>query len=336
MRVIFRMLPLCCSGIERESVKKEIIYSFHPLYRDEFKVEGLSFGSGEKALCVLGSLRGNEYQQLYTAAHLAGRLKELEAEGKLAKDKEILVIPCANPASLNIKKRFWSIDNTDINRMFPGYDAGETTQRIAAGIFEGIKEYRMGIQFASFYMKGSFMPHVRVMKTGFENKELAGAFGLPYVMVREPRPFDTTTLNYNWQIWETDAFSLYTTNTETVDRKSSKEAVSAILHFMQKTGLLTALDEEKEAAYSDYRPAQSKIVEDEDLITVRAPRAGFFHGYVKPGEHVQQGQILAQIDSTLDASLLTQITAPVSGVVLFAHTESVTYSHSAVFKLIRE
>lgn len=41
---------------------------------------------------------------------------------------------------MNIKKRFWPTDNTDINRMFPGYDLGETTQRIAAGVFEVIKD----------------------------------------------------------------------------------------------------------------------------------------------------------------------------------------------------
>ena len=35
---------------------------------------------------------------------------------------------------MNIGKRFWSADNTDINRMFPGYNLGETTQRIAAGV----------------------------------------------------------------------------------------------------------------------------------------------------------------------------------------------------------
>lgn len=315
-------------------MEKTTIYSFHPLYRDEFKVEGFRFGSGEKALCVVGSLRGNEYQQMYTAAHLVSRLKELEAEGRLAGGREILVIPCANPASINIKKRFWSIDNTDINRMFPGYDAGETTQRIAAGIFDGIREYRMGIQFASFYMKGSFMPHIRMMKTGFENTELAGKFGLPYVLVRQPRPFDTTTLNYNWQIWETDAFSFYTTNTETVDRQSSHAAISSILYFMAQTGLITELDMEKEASYSAFAPVESRIAEDENMVTVRAPRAGFFHGYVRPGDHVKEGQLLAQIDSALDASLLAEITAPASGVILFAHTENVTYSHSAVFKIV--
>ena len=317
-------------------MEKTTIYSFHSLYRDDFKVEGFRFGSGEKALCVVGSLRGNEYQQMYTAAHLVARLKELEAKGKLTEGKEILVVPCGNPASLNIKKRFWSIDNTDINRMFPGYDQGETTQRIAGGIFDGIKDYRMGIQFASFYMKGSFLPHIRIMKTGFENTELAAKFGLPYIMVRKPRPFDTTTLNYNWQIWETEAFSLYTTNTETVNRESSHQAISSILHFMAETGLIHDLDLEEEMAYSGYRPVESRIVGDDGLVTVRSPRAGFFHGYVRPGDHVEMGQVLAQIDSTLDAELLTEIVAPAAGVILFAHTENVTYSNSAVFKIVAE
>lgn len=315
-------------------MEKFSVYSFHSLYRGDFQVEGFRFGSGEKALCVVGSLRGNEYQQLYTAAHLVSRLKALEADGKLVPGKEILVIPCANPASLNIKKRFWSIDNTDINRMFPGYDQGETTQRIAAGIFEGIKDYQMGIQFASFYMKGSFMPHIRMMKTGFENPDLAEKFGLPYIMVREPRPFDTTTLNYNWQIWETDAFSFYTTNTETVNRESSKEAIASILHFMTETGLLCDMTSEELQGDSHFQPAESRIVGGEDIITVRAPRAGFFHCHVQPGDRVKKGQLLAEIDNTLDAELLAEITAPTDGVILFAHTESVTYSNSAIFKII--
>ena len=38
--------------------------------------------------------------------------------------RTLMVIPCCNPYSVNVKKRFWSIDNTDINRMFPGYDKG--------------------------------------------------------------------------------------------------------------------------------------------------------------------------------------------------------------------
>ena len=63
------------------------------------------------------------------------------------------MIPAANAFSMNIHKRFWPVDNTNVNRMFPGYDKGETTQRIAADIFEAVSSYDYGIQLASFYLR---------------------------------------------------------------------------------------------------------------------------------------------------------------------------------------
>ena len=77
-----------------------------------------------------------------------------------------------------------------------------------------------------------------MMKTGYEDTKTALEFGLPYVILHTPRPFDTTTLNYNWQIWGVKAFSLYTTTTETIDPSSSKQAVDAILNFLSKERII--------------------------------------------------------------------------------------------------
>lgn len=68
------------------------------------------------------------------------------------------MIPAANTLSMNIHKRFWPVDNADVNRMFPGYDKGEATQRIAADIFEAVSSYDYSIQLASFYLRGKFLP----------------------------------------------------------------------------------------------------------------------------------------------------------------------------------
>ena len=150
-------------------MRTEIIYESHSLYRDDFQVKAYVFGTGKKSLCVMGTMRGNEYQQLYTCSQLIQFLKKAEREDTLIPGHEIMVIPCANPYSMNIKKRFWPIDNTDINRMYPGYNEGETTQRIAAGIFGKIQEYEYGVQLASNYMPGEFMPYINVMTTGLED-----------------------------------------------------------------------------------------------------------------------------------------------------------------------
>ena len=124
-------------------MKEETIFRLPSLYRDDFRVKAYTFGDGSNDVAVVGAMRGNEYQQLYTASKLIQRLKELELKNRIIKGHSITVIPCVNPSSMNIHKRFWPIDNTDINRMFPGYDRGETTQRIAAALFDRVKDSRI-------------------------------------------------------------------------------------------------------------------------------------------------------------------------------------------------
>ncbi len=306
-------------------MKKVIVYEIKGLYRDNFRVTGYEFGEGEKAVCIVGSMRGNEVQQMYCCSQLVRKLKQMEAERKLTEGQKILVIPCANPYSVNTQKRFWPVDNTDINRMFPGYHLGETTQRIADGVFQVISEYRFGIQFTSFYMPGEFMPHVRMMSTGFEDAQIAKQFGMPYVVLRQVRPYDTTTLNYNWQIWETQAFSMYTTTTTRVDKRSAKEAMRGILTFMNKQGILQ---------YHGHDGYVSLVVKDGDMVPVRTGRAGLFDPLVTVGTEVERGQILARIIDAYEGEVIEELLAPVDGIVFFMHGEPLTYSNTAVFKLV--
>ena len=46
-------------------MRKEIIYTMNTAYRGEYSIKGFSFGTGEKAACIMGAMRGNEFQQLY-------------------------------------------------------------------------------------------------------------------------------------------------------------------------------------------------------------------------------------------------------------------------------
>lgn len=306
-------------------MEKKTVYEIKSIYRDNLRITGYEFGEGKDSACIIGSMRGNEVQQLYVCSLLVKRFKKLEAEGKIRKGHKILIIPSVNPYSMNIKKRFWPTDNTDINRMFPGYDLGETTQRIAAGVFDAIKDFTYGMQFTSFYMPGKFTPHIRMMKAGFENVELAKKFGMPYVVLRNTRPYDTTTLNYNWQIWETNAFSIYTTTTTQIDKESAVMAVRSVLNFLSKEGIVE---------YSGHEGYLSLVVEDTDMVSVRTKAAGIFESMVKVGEEVGKGQLLAQILDPYESEVIQELFSPVAGLVFFAHDEPLTYANTAVYKLI--
>lgn len=341
-------------------MRTELIYESRSFYRDSFRIQGYAFGTGRKAVCVVGSMRGNEYQQLYMASQLIRELKRTESEDRLTPGCEILVVPSANPSSMNIAKRFWPIDNTDINRMFPGYMEGETTQRIAGGIFARAQQYEYGIQFASSYMTGLYAPHISIMKTSLEYAELAAHFGMPYVILRNTRPYDTTTLNYNWQIWDTKAFSLYTTQTERIDRESALRGVQAVFAFLASLGLVQSVEKlpcgSADAAQAEAacRTASQengntdcifaaggadsvlppRIIDDSHILSVRTPAAGLFEPAVSAGQAVRRGMLLARVLNPVDGGTLAHLYASADGIVFFLCGGPMIYEHTAVIKLI--
>lgn len=303
-------------------MREETLFSIKTPYREEVNVKGFFFGSGKKTACFVGSLRGNEIQQMYIASQLIKKLGELESKGLLVPNHEFLVIPCINSFSMNIGKRFWPVDNTDINRMFPGYNLGETTQRIAAAVFEHIRGYRYGIQFASFYLAGDFIPHVRLMHTAFQNPELAKDFGMPFVLCREPTPIDTTTLNYNWQVFETDAYSIYTRETDSIDDNSTKIAIDAVLRFLNKNKFIK---------YNTFGGCKSQIIKEKDMTSVCSPCGGIFRRLFNPGDEVKKGDVLALIYHPLNGEEKAKIIASEDGIIFFSHKSPTVTQHQLCF-----
>lgn len=162
------------------------------------------------------------------------------------------------------------------------------------------------IHFASFYLPGDFVPHIRIMNTGYQTASLGNLFGLPYVVMRKPTPIDTTTLNYNWQIWETNAFSIYTKETDEVDEQSAQEAVAAVLRYLSRVGLLR---------YHCHSGYLSTVVQENEMANVLTPA----------------GVILDPFTAEVEA----EITCPTSGVVFFALKKPLTTEHEVAFKVIR-
>ena len=308
-------------------MRKEIIYSMDTAFRGEYAICGYTFGSGEKAACIMGAMRGNEFQQLYICSLLSKKLNELEAKGSIVSGKQILLIPSLNYSSFNVGKKYWISDNSDINRAFPGNPKGQATSRIAAAVLDNVSEYAYGVQFASFYMEGEFIPHVRMMETGKQSASLANLFGMPYVLTAEPRAYDKATLNYNWQINGTEAFSIYSGVTEKIDGDSAAQAVSAVLRFLTRMGIIR---------YNCHAGYISTILDEEELLPIKSDQsAGFFKSLVKPGDEVIRGNIMANIINPMTGENASDIYAPTDGIVFYAQNSPMIYQNSVVFKLIR-
>lgn len=134
-------------------MEEKILYSMESPFQQEINVKGYYFGKNEgkeRSACIVGALRGNEYQQLYICSKLIDVLKKIEKHGDMVGENGILVIPSVNNMSMDFGKRFWISDDTDLNRLFPGNPSGESGSRVAYAIMETTRGYRYGIHLPSF------------------------------------------------------------------------------------------------------------------------------------------------------------------------------------------
>ncbi len=301
------------------------VYDFKSTYRQDMKIKGYIFGSGEKCACIVGPTRGTEFQQLYICSQLVKKLKELEEAGAIVTDKQIMVIPTVNCHAFNLSRDFFGVKNLDINRCFPGNSYGEPISRLAGAVYDSMKEYSYSIQFTSFFERSECVPHVRIMENGNQNVSLANLFGLPYVVVRRPGPIDTTTLNYNLQSEFNKAFTIFTKEKDNLDEKDAKQAISAVLRFLTRMGIIR---------YECHSGYISHVLYEDDLTEVFADRAGIFKEIVSCGEDVKYGQKMAMILDPFDGSLREEITASTDGIVFFTHNSSLIDQYETAFRMI--
>lgn len=308
-------------------MNKEIIFNMNTAFRGEYTIVGYRFGHGEPSACIIGAMRGNEFQQLYTCSQLIAKLEQLEAKGAIVANKEILIIPSLNYNSMNVGEKFWVSDNTDINRSFPGNPSGPATSRIAAAVLERLKGYPYGIQFASFYLSGEFIPHIRLMEEGNDNTSMANLFGMPYVLTASERAFDVTTLNYNLHKNGTCAFSVYTGATELIDEEAAQQGVSSVLRFLTRMGIIR---------YNCHGGYISTVIDEDELLTIRADMPGFFRPKVTTNSEVVRGQLLAEIVDSFRGDVISRLVAPTDGVIFYEQNRPMVFQNSVAFRMIKK
>lgn len=318
---------------------EQTVYSIDLPYRDPMDVRAFSFGVdgegraiGEGAdeaslrhsLCAVAGLRGDEIQQTLVCALLVDALRDMELSGTLRPGHLVTVVPCVNPASMGIGRRFWPLDKTDINRSFPGDAHGETTRRIAAALLGRFGDYRYGIHLSSFYLEGDFLPHVRIMHGPGNERNHGADFGLSYVTHYAPGTLDTATLHYNWRERGTEAYSFYTKETVVADEAAAKESVRSILRFM---GARRIVEPVCPGGYRSVELAEST------LVPVAVPTGGVFCPQVPIGATVEEGQVIAYVRDLLRGRVSARVHAPCDGVIFFQASTPLVNEQTLAFQI---
>ena len=111
-----------------------------------------------------------------------------------------------------------------------------------------------------------------------------------------------------------------------VDESSAKQAVSAVLRFLTRMGILR---------YTSHSGYIASVVVEQDLTSVCSDNAGIYRRYFKPGDEVKRGEVLADVISPDDGSVISQIHSPTEGTIFFACGQPLIMEGTLLYRIIR-
>lgn len=308
-------------------MEKIEILRIESLSRAPLVIEGYLFkGTNKKApkVAIVGAMEGESILPLYCASTMVDFFKNKIDKKNIKGD--VLIIPSINHYALNIGKRFWPLDNTDINMMFPGYELGETTQRIAKKVFDAISDYDYGIILERRPDPATCLPYIKLYKSGYEDLDSAKRFGFKMIHHRTMRSIDTVTLQYNWQLWGTKAFSIMCPSENQVDKKIASQINQAMIRFM---------DNKKIINYHIFNGYESTVIDRSSIDVVKSPRSGIFISKELPGNYVSKDQVIGEIVHSLEGEVIHQFLAPCNGMITCFYSNSLIYEHAVAFRIAK-
>lgn len=308
-------------------MQKIEILTLKSLSRAPMVVEGYLFEGRDPeapSVAVVGAMEGATILPLYAAARLVDFLRNRVEEKKVLGN--VLVVPSVNHYALNINERFWPLDKTDINMMFPGYGQGETTQRIAHKLFEALQGYDYGIILETRSDLSTCLPYVKLFKTGYEDIESARTLGLKLIHHRPPESIETVSLQYNWQLWETKACSVVCPHENEVNVESADVIFEALTNFLSRNGLID---------FETFNGYDATVVTRERIEVIMTPRSGIFIPVKKPGAFAAKGEVIGEIVHALEGEVIHRFTAPCDGLITCCYKHALIFENAVAFRIGR-
>jgi predicted deacylase len=280
--------------------------------RDTFHVAYHDLGSPLKPpkAVFVGGIHGNELNTVFVLARLAHFLDTLAKgpKGESRLKERVLVIPAVNVVGVNTQRRFWPFDNTDINRMFPGYNQGETSQRIADAVFQITKPAHYRVDLHASNADFEELPQVRLYDSNDSERRTARLFELPAVIERGANPIVSSTIGHSWRRCGGENFVLQAGLAGQIQPEHCERLFHALVTFLTRAGILTGVhisDADEESQY--FGPDQS--------VPLISQEAGLFVSKTRVGRWVQAGDVLGSIYDSFAGEVRSEVVAPVDGLL---------------------
>lgn len=266
---------------------------------------------------LVAGLQGDELNGTFVLARLAAYLRALEAGERRGRLKSpVVLVPCVNVAGLHAGRHGWPLDNTDVNRTFPGNATGETTQRIAQAVLELTREayYRVDIHGSDRHLEE--LPQVWLFDPHDDERSTACQFGLP--VAEQPAHGSYAGSLYSaWRPWPGECFVLQAGLAGALQLAHSERLFRGLVAFLERTEILEGVELSEDEDLHYFGAAQ--------LVSVTADRPGWFVSHLDVGRWLVAGDVIGQMYDGFAGNVLAEVRSPVSGLVAAIRRQPLTF-----------
>lgn len=267
-------------------------------------------------LFLAGAMHGDELN----GVEIIKRVLQLTALKRLRGC--LLALPLVNVFGFINRSRYLP-DRRDLNRSFPGHEAGSLAARVAHVVAkEIVAQSDYGIDLHTGAVNRTNLPQIRADLTDRESKRLARAFGAPVIIDAALREGSlrqyAISKGVKTLVYESGEALRF-------DELSIRVGVTGIGRIMRAIGMLPERPHRK--AYIEPLIARA-------TTWVRAPASGIFRTRCRLGDRIEKGQVLARVSDPF-GEVEVEVTASVSGLVIGRSTSPLTHEGDALFHLAR-
>jgi predicted deacylase len=298
--------------------------------RDDFTIAYHDFGppGAPTKLALVAGVHGNELNGIFVLSRIAEFLRRISdgLRGAQRLTGRVIVVPAVNVLGVNTRSRRWPFDKSDINRMFPGYDLGETTQRIAHAVLAVTRPAHYRIDVHSSNTDFEELPQVRLYEPSRDERTTAVLFGLPAVIERTTDSVFTTTLGHAWRGAGGENFIIQAGRAGDLQLPHCERVFHALVSFLHHTGIVTGI----ELAPAEQDTHYFALGQTFALIS---DHAGLFVSHAQVGAWLNAGEVIGHVYDAFMGERRAEIRAPVDGLLSGLRRQPLLYEGDLIARL---
>ncbi len=284
-----------------------------------------TIGEGDKRVCILTGIHGDELEGQYVCYELLRRLNNDLQNLHCQVD----VYPALNPLGVDSVTRGIPTFDLDMNRIFPGSPNGHLIENVAHQIIQDLKGADLAVDIHSSNIYLYEMPQARISNLYCDKlAPIAQLMNLDFIWIHDAATVLEATIAHSLNSIGVPTVVVEMGIGMHITKEYGDRLVDGLLNTLKHMCLYTGEVTSK---------ISTPIISTKgDVAFINANRSGVIISNVTHGTYVKKGDQLCQIVSSLTGEILENVLAPTSGLVFTIRSYPIVYEGSLIARIYFE